>query len=217
MAKKELKMRAVVSPTPTVIVSAYDEDGKAQACTLAFYMVSSHVPPCVTIAINATAKRKTLQGILHSRAFVLGFPCEDQAVEADYLGVESGWNTDKLKNIGFSVSRAKTVPAPVIDALLLSLECEVVHTVTVGSHMQITGEVKRILAEERILNEKGRILLESLKPLIYDEELCRYLKVGNKTADAFRIGAEKKKELSEVCNDCTGRLEGCRQQMNPEV
>ena len=49
MAKKELKMHAVVSPTETVVVSAYDEKGKACACTLAFYMVSSHVPPCVTI------------------------------------------------------------------------------------------------------------------------------------------------------------------------
>ena len=58
MAKKELKLHAVVAPTQTVVVSAYDQDGKADACTLAFYMVSSHVPPCVTIAINATQKRK---------------------------------------------------------------------------------------------------------------------------------------------------------------
>ena len=63
MAKKEIKLRAVVAPTETVIVSAYDENGKADACTLAFYMVSSHIPPCVTIAINATQKRKTLRDI----------------------------------------------------------------------------------------------------------------------------------------------------------
>ena len=40
MAKKELKLHAVVAPTQTVIVSAYDKDGKADACTLAFYMVA---------------------------------------------------------------------------------------------------------------------------------------------------------------------------------
>ena len=74
MAKKELKLRAVVSPAPVVVASAYSETGKAEACTLAFYMVSSHVPPCVTIAINATQKRKTLRGILANRAFALGFP-----------------------------------------------------------------------------------------------------------------------------------------------
>ena len=104
MAKKELRLHAVVAPTQTVVASAYDQDGKADACTLAFYTVSSHIPPCVTIAINATQKRKTLKDILETKAFVLGFPSADQVKEADYLGVESGYNTDKLKNIGFTTS-----------------------------------------------------------------------------------------------------------------
>ena len=193
MAKKELKLHAVVAPAQTVIVSAYDKDGKADACTLAFYMVSSHVPPCVTIAINATAKRKTLQSILDSKAFAVGFPSCDQVMEADYLGVESGYNTDKLKNIGFTTTEAKTVHAPVINELLLSLECELVHTVTVGSHTQLTGEVKNILAEETILNDQNKILLSKLRSIIYDEEGRAYLDLGEKVSDAFRPGAELKK------------------------
>ena len=195
MAKKELKLRAVVSPAPVVVVSAYSETGKAEACTLAFYMVSSHIPPCVTIAINATQKRKTLRGILANRAFALGFPDSGQVAEADYLGVESGYDTDKLRNLNFTTFEAGTVHAPVIDEFPLSLECEVVHTVTVGSHTQITGEVKRILADEEILNDKGRILLEKLHPLIYDEELFRYWSLKEKIADAFRPGIEMKKKF----------------------
>lgn len=195
MAKKELKLHAVVSPTETVVVSAYDETGKAEACTLAFYMVSSHIPPCVTIAINATQRRKTLAAMLKSKAFVLGFPSIDQVKEADYLGVESGYNTDKLANIGYSTSGAKTVYAPIINELPLSLECEIVHTVTVGSHMQVTGEIKRIIADESILTDKDRVDLSKLKPIIYDEEQVRYLAVGEKVADAFRTGTELKKTL----------------------
>ena len=186
-----------MSPTQTVVVSAYDEEGKAQACTLAFYMVSSHVPPCVTIAINATQKRKTLQGILATKAFVLAFPSVDQVKEADYLGVESGYNADKIHQIGYTTTPAKKVHAPIINEFLLSIECEVVHTVTVGSHTQITGEVKNILADESILNEKNKIILEKLNPIIYDEEQFRYLSVGEKVADAFIIGANLKKSLNE--------------------
>lgn len=197
MAKKELRLHAVVAPTPTVVVSAYDPEGKADACTLAFYMVSSHIPPCVTIAINATQKRKTLKDILETGAFVLGFPGAGQVREADYLGVESGYHADKLKNIGFTTSEARTVHAPVINEFLLSLECEVVHTVTVGSHTQITGEVKNILADESILGGNGRILLERLQPIVYDEEQGRYLALGEKLADAFRTGAEWKKMLAK--------------------
>lgn len=195
MAKKELKLHAVVSPTETVVVSAYDEDGKAESCTLAFYMVSSHIPPCVTVAINATQRRKTLKAMQHSKAFVLGFPSADQVKEADYLGVESGYNTDKLANIGYTTSEAGTVHAPVINEFKLSLECEIVHTVTIGSHMQVTGEVKRILAEESVLDEKDRIDLKKLDPIIYDEEQLQYLTAGDKIADAFRTGMEVKKKL----------------------
>jgi flavin reductase (DIM6/NTAB) family NADH-FMN oxidoreductase RutF len=189
-AKKELKLHSVVAPTQTVIASAYDKDGKADACTLAFYMISSHVPPCVTIAINATQKRKTLKGILENKAFVLGFPSVEQVLEADYLGVETGYNTDKLKNIGFTTTEARTVHAPVINELLLSLECELVHSVTVGSHTQLTGEVKNILADESILNEKDKILLNKLKPIIYDEEEFSYFALGEKISDAFKPGAD---------------------------
>ena len=113
--------------------------------------------------------------------------------EADYIGVESGYNADKLKDVGFTVSEAHTVHAPVINELRLSLECRVVHTVTVGSHMQITGEVKNILAEESILNDNGRVLLDRLDPLIYDEEQGQYLRLGGKVSDTFRPGMEWKK------------------------
>ena len=195
MAKKELKLHAVVAPTQTVIVSTYDKDGKSDACTLAFYMVSSHKPPCVTIAINATAKRKTLQSIMESKAFVLGFPNTDQITEADYLGVESGYNADKLKNCGFTTTDARTVHAPVINEILLSLECELVHSVTVGSHMQLTGEVKNIIAYESILNDNDKIMINKLKPIIYNEEEVEYMSVGEKLADAFKTGMQFKKKL----------------------
>ena len=197
MAKRELKLHSVVSPTQTVVVSAYDEEEKPQACTLAFYMVSSHVPPCVTVAINATQRRKTLAAMLSSGAFVLGFPSVDQVAEADYLGVESGYNADKLANIGYTTTDAETVSAPIVDELPLSLECQIVHTVTVGSHTQVTGEVKRILADESIIDGKGKVLLEKLRPIIYDEEQLRYLSLGEKVADAFRTGTELKKRLKE--------------------
>ncbi len=197
MAIKELRLHALVAPTETVVVSAYDESGRAEACTLAFYMVSSHKPPCVTIAINATQRRKTLKSLLAQKAFVLGFPNVKQVKEADYLGVESGYDADKLANIGFTTSQAKNVHAPIINELMLSLECEVVHTVTVGSHMQVTGEVKNITADESILNEDGKVVMEKLQPIIYDEEQMRYLAIGDKIADAFRNGIEMKKAFKK--------------------
>ena len=191
--KKSLKLRAVVSPTPAIVAAAYDENGKADACTLAFYTPTSHKPPCLTIAINATARRKTLKSILRSGAFTIGYPSIEQAAEADYIGIASGYEHDKIAEVGWTVTKAEKVNAPVINELKLVVECKVVNTVTIGSHVQITGEVVNIQADEGILDEHGKYSLEKLKPIIYDEENWRYLAVGEKTADAFKCGLVFKK------------------------
>ena len=186
--KKSLKLRAVVSPTPAIIAAAYDEKGKADACTLAFYTPSSHKPPCLTIAINATAKRKTLKSILHSGAFTIGYPSIEQVAEADYIGIASGYEYDKIAEVGWTTVKAENVNAPVINALKLVIECRVVNAVTIGSHVQITGEIVNIQADESILDERGKYDLAKLNPIIYDEEQFAYRTVGGKTADAFKAG-----------------------------
>ena len=48
-----------------------------------------------------------------------------------------------------------------------------------------------------MLNENGRVVLEKLQPLIYDEEQFRYLSVGQEISQAFRPGAEMKKAFAE--------------------
>ena len=186
--KKSLKLRAVVSPTPAIIAAAYDENGKADACTLAFYTPSSHKPPCLTIAINATARRKTLKSILHSGAFTVGYPSIEQVAEADWIGMASGYEHDKIAEVGWTSSKAEKVNAPVINELKLTIECKVVNTVSVGSHTQITGEVVNIQADESIIDERGKYDLAKLNPIIYDEEQFAYRTVGGKTADAFKAG-----------------------------
>ena len=196
--KKSLKLRAVVSPTPTIIAAAYDENGKADACTLAFYSPTSHFPPCATIAINATAKRKTLKSILASGAFTVGYPSIDQIKETDWLGIASGYEHDKIAEVGWTVSRGEKVNAPVINAIKLTLECKVVNAVTVGSHVQITGEVVNILADEDILLPNGKYDLAKLKPIIYDEETRSYLSVGTKVSEAFKSGLVYRKKVEAL-------------------
>ena len=186
--KKSLKLRAVVSPTPAIIAAAYDEKGKPDACTLAFYTPTSHKPPCLTIAINATARRKTLKSILRSGAFTVGYPSIEQVAEADWIGMASGYEHDKIAEVGWTSSKAEKVNAPVINELKLTIECKVVNTVSVGSHTQITGEVVNIQADESIIDERGKYDLAKLNPIIYDEEQFAYRTVGGKTADAFKAG-----------------------------
>ncbi len=189
MKKINIKPRAIMYPAPAVIVSAYNENGKADACTLAFATMCSHKPPCVMIAINTTAKRKTLKDILETREFVLGFPSIDQIAEADYLGMFSGHDEDKLENISWTTKKGDNVNAPVINELKVSVECKVINVVDdVGSHTQITGEIVNILADEDVLDDNGRISMELVDPIVYDDVLYDYFEIGKKKSDAFKPG-----------------------------
>lgn len=191
--KVNLKPRAMMYPSPAVIASAYDEEGKADSCTLAFAAMCSHQPPAVMIAINSTAKRKTLKSILERKEFVLGFPTIDQVGETDYIGIASGYDVNKLEKVGFTTKKAEKVNAPIINEMKISIECKVMNIVEVGSHTQITGEIVNIQADEEVIGEKGKVDLKLLNPIVYDDVLYDYYQVGDKIADAFKVGVKFRK------------------------
>lgn len=197
MAKVDLRLRPVVAPSLVVVATAFDDEGQADACTLAFCTMSGHKPPCVTISINATARRKTLKSILARRTFGVSFPSVAQMREADYLGVESGYNIDKLAACGLTFSHGHVLDVPVVDQFPVTLECALVASVTYGSHMQLTGEIKNILAEDSVLDERGMIVLEKSDPIFYDEETRTYFRMGERIGDAFAQGAELRRQLGE--------------------
>ena len=179
-------------PAPAVVASAYDSEGNIDACTLAFATMCSHRPPAVMIAINSTLKRKTLASILEKREFCIGFPSVEHASEADYLGIESGYNEDKIKKINFTAKKAECVDAPIIDEFKVSVECRVMAINEIGSHTQITGEIVNIQADEEILNDKKKIDFDLLYPIAWDDVSHSYYSMGEKIADGFKTGLKFK-------------------------
>ncbi len=186
--KVNVKNHTMMYPAPAVVASAYDEEGRADACTLAFATMCSHRPPAVMIAINSTLKRKTLKSILHSKEFCLAFPSVEHVGEVDYLGIESGYRQDKLAKIGFSHQKGEKVNAPIINEFSVSLECRVMHIAEVGSHTQITGEIVNVQADEDVVDENGKIIFEKVNPIVWDDITHSYYETGGKIADGFNVG-----------------------------
>lgn len=191
--KVNLKNHTMMYPAPAVVASAYDENGKADACTLAFATMCSHHPPAVMIAINSTLKRKTLKSILQTQEFCVGFGSVEHLAEVDYLWIESGYNEDKLAKINFTPVKGEKVNAPIIDEFKVSLECKVMHVAEVGSHTQITGEIVNVQADESVIDEKGKIIFEKVNPIAYDDITHSYYEMGDKIADAFKVGLKFRK------------------------
>lgn len=59
------------------------------------------------IAINTTLKRKTLKSILYSKEFCIGYPSAEQVIEADYMGIASGYDTNKIEDVNFTYKKLK--------------------------------------------------------------------------------------------------------------
>ena len=186
--KVNLKPRSMMYPAPAVVASAYDSQGNADCCTLAFATMCSHHPPAVMIAINTTLKRKTLKSILETNEFCVAFPDFTQVAEAYYFGIASGYDTRKIEDVGYTYKKAEKVNAPIINEFKVSVECRVMHIAEVGSHTQITGEIVNVQAEESVLNDKKKIDFDKLNPLAYDDVTHSYYKMGDKIADAFKVG-----------------------------
>ena len=191
--KVNLKPRSMMYPAPAVVASAYDSQGNADCCTLAFATMCSHHPPAVMIAINTTLKRKTLKSILETNEFCVAFPDFTQVAEADYFGIASGYDTRKIEDVGYTYKKAEKVNAPIINEFKVSVECRVMHIAEVGSHTQITGEIVNVQAEESVLNDKKKIDFDKLNPLAYDDVTHSYFKMGDKIADAFKAGLKFRK------------------------
>ena len=191
--KVNLKPRSIMYPAPAVVASAFDEDGNADCCTLAFATMCSHHPPAIMVAINTTLKRKTLKSILYSKEFCIGYPSADQVLEADYMGIASGYDTNKIEDVDFTYKKAEKVNAPIINDFKVSAECRLIHVAEVGSHTQLTGEVVNIQAEEEVLNEKNKIDMAKLNPLAYDDVGYGYYRMGEKIADSHKCGLKFKK------------------------
>jgi flavin reductase (DIM6/NTAB) family NADH-FMN oxidoreductase RutF len=68
------------------------------------------------------------------------------------------------------------------------------HIADVGSHTQITGEIVNVQADEDVLDDKNRIVLERLNPIAYDDITHSYFEMGDKIADAFKVGLKFKKQ-----------------------
>lgn len=184
--KKNLGAGCIAYPTPTYIVATYNEDGSCDVMNAAWGGLCASKPPCVEIALNTG--RRTRENILRTNAFTINLCGQDKMEECDYFGLVSGAKEDKLAKVGYTTTKSEFVNAPVIDAFPLTIECEVYDTKEIGPHLMVIGEIKNVLADESILNEKGQVDIEKLKPFGYDPVGNKYVAFDKVIGDAFGAG-----------------------------
>ncbi len=184
--KKEVKLSAVAFPAPVYIVGTYNEDGTPNAMNAAWGGICASEPPAIMVAVRKS--RKTYENILNRKAFTINFPNEELMEIADYIGLVSGKKENKIEKAGLQILEGEEVDAPILSDFPVSLECSLIDKLEVGSHMLMVGEIRRVVADEEVLNDKEQIDVEKVGAIGYDPSCNNYIQTSKVVGKAFSVG-----------------------------
>ena len=127
-----------------------------------------------------------------TQEFSINIPSIDQVKEADYCGIVSGSNTDKLTACGFKVFFGKLANAPLLEQCPVNLACRVEHVLSLGTHQLFVGRVEETYVTDICLTD-GKPDFSKIRPLIFGMAPRAYFGVGALVSPAF-VNKEFKKQ-----------------------
>ena len=185
--RKNFGAKTWLYPMPVLIVCAYDEGGKANCMNAAWGGICEENQ----IMICLDDGHKTTKNVVLSKAFTVGVGTKNTVIECDYVGIVSGNKVgDKIEKAGFTVTKSNFVNAPIINERPFVFECKLV-SYDVQTCMLI-GEIVNVSIDESVLNEKGKVDVDKLQPIIYDSVNHTYRVVGEVVGKAFSDGKKIK-------------------------
>lgn len=185
--RKNFGAKPYTYPQPVLIIAAYDENGTPDAMNAAWGGISDDTQ----ISMCLSADHKTVKNIQARKAFTVSMADAAHVVACDYVGIVSGNKVpDKFEKAGFHATKSEFVDAPLIDELPMTLECTLVSYDP--ETCRLVGEIVNVSADERILDENGKIDPVKLEPITFDPVNNAYLKLGEKVGNAFKDGMQLK-------------------------
>lgn len=171
---------------PVLIVGTYDECGVPNAMNAAWGGIYDTDLVMVCLADD----HKTTENIKNQGAFTIGFATVNTVAACDYVGIVSANDVpDKLTRCGLNTVKSEFVNAPVIEELFVSVECKLDKFNEDGICI---GRIVNVSADERVLDECGKIDVRRLDPIIYESQNHKYWSFGEIVGNAFSDGKKFK-------------------------
>jgi flavin reductase (DIM6/NTAB) family NADH-FMN oxidoreductase RutF len=151
-------------PVPVVLVSCGHGE-QANILTIAWTGILCSNPPQVGIGVQPSRHSHGL--IRETGEFVVNIPGEGLLDEVEYCGFVSGRDALKFAASGLTPVPGSAIQTPIIAECPINLECRLVHTLPLGSHDLFVGEVVAVQLSEDVLDDRGRVDNEKLKPILF--------------------------------------------------
>lgn len=181
--RKNFGAKPILYPQPVFIIATYGKDGTPNAMSAAWGGLSEERE----LTICVSAEHKTTENILARGAFTVSMADVAHVVACDYVGIVSGNDVpDKLQRAGLHTVKSEFVDAPLIEELPMALECRLISYDE--ESCRLVGEIVNVSADERVLNEAGKIDPAKLCPITYDPANHTYVALGAVVGHAFSDG-----------------------------
>ena len=185
--KKDLGVKPAAFPMPVLMIATYCEDGTVDVMNMAWGGI------CDTdkIALNITESHKTSENIKKRMAFTISVADLPHLKEADFFGIASGNKmADKFARSGLHAVKSEKVDAPVVEEFPITMECKVLEYHHTPYGFRVVGEIVGVLAEENVLDEKGKVDPTKLNAFVFDTFRNGYYAIGEKVGQAWSSGAD---------------------------
>lgn len=191
---KDFGAKPYLFPMPTYMIGTYNEDESVDVMMMAWGGI------CATdmVALNLEEDHKTVANLKTRKAFTLAVPGVDTLEASDFLGIaSSNQMADKFERSGLHATKSNRVDAPVITEYPLTLECEVVEMQDQSYGLRVLGKIVNVIADEKILDEKGKIDAGKIQAFAFDQMQNGYYGIGDKVGKAWNSGAYLMKKEDE--------------------
>lgn len=188
--KVDLKGSVILNPVPVVMVTSRGTDGKDNVFTVGWVGTVCTKPPMLSISVRP--ERLSHKYISETMEFTVNMPTSKLTKAVDYVGVRSGKNVDKIKEMNFTMKEGTNVSSPYIDECPVSIECKVKTVLQLGTHDCFIAEVVGSHVNKNLFDEKGKIHLEKADLISY----CHgeYFKMDTNPLGSFGYSVAKKKK-----------------------
>lgn len=183
--KKELGVSPYLFPMPVLMIATYGDDDVVNVMNMAWGGICAEN----MVSLNISEGHKTSENIKKRGAFTISIADIPHMEAADFFGIATGNKMeDKFERSGLTAVKSQKVDAPVVQEFPLTLECRVVEDKMEVYGHHVIGEIVGVLADEAVLDEKGKVDPAKLNAFVFDQFQNGYYAIGEKVGQAWRTG-----------------------------
>lgn len=180
--KKNIGNALALYPTPLVVVGTM-VDGRPNWLLAGHVGIIGHDHVMVSLAVA----HYTNKGIRESKKLSINIVDEGLLSRADRSGCVSGSKADKSALFDYVVDDAGV---PMISQAPVTMVCSVEDIYETKGFESLICTIDATYAEERVLNEDGKIDYRVLKPVLFEMPTYEYLRTGDVIGKCMSFGKD---------------------------